>query len=783
MTKQVRRRRGTAIEHNTFTGALGETTVVSDDSSLRVHDGVLPGGHPAIAGGSLPWTPRTYVSHAAQAFTTGAVTTDDYQSWLADPALLPFTTSATFAEDAALGRWAAVNVTTREWSLEHLNLQSDYEDPTTKSSGWTELEPPVVTAMKESSAISVDTDGATINRKPIKAWNYPRGIKDSAVAAAFMLTGIDSSEPDAQVTGHSNIDDVGKYPGHDAVAVFAQVDSADTFGSSTNTTYTSTSVTSPDFIPIFDQIDEGMFVDTLFGMSGWTGSAVVGKVAPSTLLIKSWRKMDGTSDLADTPVAGDRVAIDLHNNIWAANFNAIINETESSGIKQANQAIGIETGLACNRAGTGTNSKAYYAVNLWGEDPEFGYTATGGFQKMFNSQGATVAGFKSNRDKIGLTVANSGGNSIESDNPTGHHLECRNSSNHSQVIITNDSKVLIGKDVESGRARVSVRGAGVNSAAYDETEFAIYDPTVALVDRQGFYIAHTFPASVPLGTVTVGVGSTGTHTYQMDLATANTTRMRLRPDGSIEGGRLADGAADPHSFGTAARPWDQFFANNTVISTSDERLKTFGSAFSDAEKRVAVKVKALLTNFKWNESIERESNGGKKARVHIGIGAQSLGEAFTSEGLNPNDYSMFCYDEWEEETVSTQTNIGEVVVTPVVTIEPVTEVKSVTEWVTAHAMIDGKYTKTRTSTTTDKIVPVYDYHTVHDEKGAIIYDVTTVKGVKESKPRIATVQRTKEVTTMVESPAEAVYETVVVPASNKYGVKLDHVLAFIIANT
>lgn len=51
MSNQLQLRRGTAAQTATFTGAPGEVTIVTDDNSLRVHDGVTPGGH-AIAGGS-----------------------------------------------------------------------------------------------------------------------------------------------------------------------------------------------------------------------------------------------------------------------------------------------------------------------------------------------------------------------------------------------------------------------------------------------------------------------------------------------------------------------------------------------------------------------------------------------------------------------------------------------------------------------------------------------------------------------------------------------------------
>lgn len=44
MATQVQRRRGTASEHNTFTGAAGEVTVNTTNDSVHVHDGATAGG-------------------------------------------------------------------------------------------------------------------------------------------------------------------------------------------------------------------------------------------------------------------------------------------------------------------------------------------------------------------------------------------------------------------------------------------------------------------------------------------------------------------------------------------------------------------------------------------------------------------------------------------------------------------------------------------------------------------------------------------------------------------
>ena len=39
MSRQIQLRRGTADDHETFTGAIGEVTVDTTNNTLRVHDG------------------------------------------------------------------------------------------------------------------------------------------------------------------------------------------------------------------------------------------------------------------------------------------------------------------------------------------------------------------------------------------------------------------------------------------------------------------------------------------------------------------------------------------------------------------------------------------------------------------------------------------------------------------------------------------------------------------------------------------------------------------------
>jgi hypothetical protein len=95
--------------------------------------------------------------------------------------------------------------------------------------------------------------------------------------------------------------------------------------------------------------------------------------------------------------------------------------------------------------------------------------------------------------------------------------------------------------------------------------------------------------------------------------------------------------------GSSASPWKEVFAVDGSINTSDIRLKRDVLDIEEAEKAVALKAKSLLKKFRWKDSFEVK---GEDARIHFGIMAQELMEAFDSEGLDPMRYSMICYTEW-----------------------------------------------------------------------------------------------------------------------------------------
>ena len=93
--------------------------------------------------------------------------------------------------------------------------------------------------------------------------------------------------------------------------------------------------------------------------------------------------------------------------------------------------------------------------------------------------------------------------------------------------------------------------------------------------------------------------------------------------------------------------WDDVYATNGTIQTSDRNEKQDIEELSEAEKRVATAAKGLIRKFRWIDSVAER---GDDARIHVGVIAQDLQAAFEAEGLDAGRYAMFISSTWWEAT-------------------------------------------------------------------------------------------------------------------------------------
>jgi hypothetical protein len=123
-------------------------------------------------------------------------------------------------------------------------------------------------------------------------------------------------------------------------------------------------------------------------------------------------------------------------------------------------------------------------------------------------------------------------------------------------------------------------------------------------------------------------------------------------------GALRDNAID---LGSSNARFDDIYATNGTIQTSDRNDKQDIEEITDAETRVAVACKGLIRKFRWKSAVAEKddnSDSDETARIHFGIIAQDLQDAFTAEGLDAGDYAMFTSQTWEDSDGVEQTRLG-----------------------------------------------------------------------------------------------------------------------------
>ena len=151
-------------------------------------------------------------------------------------------------------------------------------------------------------------------------------------------------------------------------------------------------------------------------------------------------------------------------------------------------------------------------------------------------------------------------------------------------------------------------------------------------------------------------GNIGRLNSEMFLANGSTGLRFIGALNSIVpcdgGGANRDNAID---WGYSSVRFDDIYATNGTIQTSDRNEKQDIAELSNTETRVAVAAKGLLRKFRWKDAIAEK---GDEARTHFGIIAQDLQDAFTAEGLDAGEYAMFISSTWTNDDGEEQTRLG-----------------------------------------------------------------------------------------------------------------------------
>ena len=143
------------------------------------------------------------------------------------------------------------------------------------------------------------------------------------------------------------------------------------------------------------------------------------------------------------------------------------------------------------------------------------------------------------------------------------------------------------------------------------------------------------------------VGSIGTVSSSLYIASPSGDQTGLRFSNNVvhpcgTSGSPKDNAID---LGYASARFDDIFATNGTIQTSDRNEKQDIASLTSAEMLVAKRISALFKTFRWRDKVAAKGND---ARTHTGIIAQDVQAAFTAESLDAGDYSLFISSTWWE---------------------------------------------------------------------------------------------------------------------------------------
>lgn len=194
-----------------------------------------------------------------------------------------------------------------------------------------------------------------------------------------------------------------------------------------------------------------------------------------------------------------------------------------------------------------------------------------------------------------------------------------------------------------GKTSANSDTAGFEANASGFTAATRSDGTVFVMDRlvSDGTILDFRKANTTVG----GIGSiSGSYLYIGDAGAVGmgfvSTAVRPTTDGA--------NADNIYDLGVSSVRWDDIFATNGTIQTSDANEKQDIAALTATEMLVAKRISALFKTFRWKDKVAEK---GDNARTHTGVIAQDVQAAFTAESLDAGDYSLFISSTWWEHDV------------------------------------------------------------------------------------------------------------------------------------
>ena len=204
-----------------------------------------------------------------------------------------------------------------------------------------------------------------------------------------------------------------------------------------------------------------------------------------------------------------------------------------------------------------------------------------------------------------------------------------------RMRLTSTGNLLVGKTVEdSGVVGLEVDSDGKIAGTRDGSHVAIFNRLTSTGD-----IVHFRNDGTTIGRI--GVASTRPYFANQSDVGLLFVGDDVRPCDS--NGSSRDNAIDLGNNSNGR--FDDIYATNGTIQTSDQNEKQQIASLTDAEITAAKAISKLFKTFKWNDSVAEK---GDAARTHTGVIAQDVEQAMTDAGLNAGDYAFFISTTWWE---------------------------------------------------------------------------------------------------------------------------------------
>ena len=231
-----------------------------------------------------------------------------------------------------------------------------------------------------------------------------------------------------------------------------------------------------------------------------------------------------------------------------------------------------------------------------------------------------------------------------SDNDTGQFiLDLQTSSSAtgtdyaSKLVVDKAGNLLVGTTSSFGTSGITLGGNNVlysAAAGQNVTNFQRYTSNGEIVrlGREGTTVG-SIGGSTAVLTIVGKDGDAGIGVQ------ANQYGNLIYPIVNVSANTLDDGMDIGYSSGR----FDDIYATNGTIQTSDEREKQNIASLTSAEITAATAISKLFKTFKWKSKV---SEKGDNARTHTGVIAQQVQTAMSDAGLDAGDYAFFINTVW-----------------------------------------------------------------------------------------------------------------------------------------